>query len=547
MRQTFKKSVIAAAITATLLSGCGTVQTQVRDLESSVTRNIAAEQAKAAQPLPVVTTTPGAWLMGQSVQVLLTPSPILTRVITYAPTQRVTLSDVAAWISNTTGLVVDTAEVQQTANTSQMAGQGVGTPGVPGAFGVRPLPPLPPGMAMGMAAGLPAGAQGLPPSTQPMSISYEGSLSGLLDVVANKSGVWWKFSDGRLIFYRTETKTFYLPAISRKSAGGSSITTITGTGSAGTTASGGATSTSDYMVDVWGDLEKTARTVGGGAQVVANASLGSLTVTGTPTQVRDVEEWAKNLSDNLSQQVSITVNIYSVNVTHEDNYNWSPSVVFKSLSAGVTLAGPQVPAVLSGLTPLNIAATVLQTATGNAANYSGSQLAVQALSTLGQVTETMRQTVVTLNGQPAPMQVANQQSYLASTTPGAATTIGAAPVPPTLTPGQITTGFTGMFLPRIVNGKILMTMHMVSSTLKNMGSAGSGGSFIQTPNVDTSTFPQSVSLTPGDSLLLTGLQLDNGSSNHSGVGSPSNYALGGGADNSTGKKLIAIVITAKVL
>jgi type IVB pilus formation R64 PilN family outer membrane protein len=428
-----------------------------------------------------------------------------------------------------------------------MAGQGVGTPGVPGAFGVRPLPPLPPGMAMGMAAGLPAGAQGLPPSTQPMSISYEGSLSGLLDVVANKSGVWWKFSDGRLIFYRTETKTFYLPAISRKSAGGSSITTITGTGSAGTTASGGATSTSDYMVDVWGDLEKTARTVGGGAQVVANASLGSLTVTGTPTQVRDVEEWAKNLSDNLSQQVSITVNIYSVNVTHEDNYNWSPSVVFKSLSAGVTLAGPQVPAVLSGLTPLNIAATVLQTATGNAANYSGSQLAVQALSTLGQVTETMRQTVVTLNGQPAPMQVANQQSYLASTTPGAATTIGAAPVPPTLTPGQITTGFTGMFLPRIVNGKILMTMHMVSSTLKNMGSAGSGGSFIQTPNVDTSTFPQSVSLTPGDSLLLTGLQLDNGSSNHSGVGSPSNYALGGGADNSTGKKLIAIVITAKVL
>jgi hypothetical protein len=136
---------------------------------------------------------------------------------------------------------------------------------------------------------------------------------------------------------------------------------------------------------------------------------------------------------------------------------------------------------------------------------------------------------------------------LASTTPGAATVIGTAPVPPTLTPGTITTGFTAMFLPQIVNGKIFLGMHMTNSTLTKLDSAGSGGASIQTPNVDNSIFPQNVMLTPGDSLLLTTLQIDNGNSNRSGIGSPNNFALGGGVDNNTGKQLIAIVITAKVL
>ncbi len=394
-----------------------------------------------------------------------------------------------------------------------------------------------------------------------LSIDYEGTVSGLLDVVANKAGVWWKFSDGRVSLYKSVTKTFYLPAIARKSTGNGSITASTGSsgsssssgsgvsgsssGSSGGT--GGATSKSDYTVDVWGELEKTAETVASGATVIANASLGSLTVTGTPTQVHNVEEWAKSLADNLSQQVSITVHIYDVQISNEDNYAWNPSVVFNTLSSGLTFGGPQIPAVVSGLTAGGLTATVLKTATGNGAKYSGSQFALQALSTLGKVTETLQQTVVTLNGQPASIQIGNQISYLASSTPPAATAIGAAPLPPTLTPGQITTGFTASFLPRVVNGQIIFSMTLANNALTSMGSVSSDGASIQTPNVNLSEFQQSVRLTPGDSLLLTGLQKDNSSVNHSGVGTPNNYLLGGGVDGSTGRQLIAIVITAKVL
>ncbi len=552
MRPTFEMRAIASVVIATLftgsLSGCGTVQKQTSELKNKTTQNIVAEQEKASQFVPVVTTTSAAWLMGQSVQVVPTPSPMLTRVVVYHNAQKVALADLAAWITQSTGLMVDTAEVQVQAatNNGQIAGQGMQP--IPSLPGLPSLPGAQPSMGVGVGMGMPSNMQS---STQFLSINYEGPLSGLLDIAANKAGVWWKFADGRISFYRAETKTFYLPAIARKSAGNSSIATSSGAGggASSSTSSGGATSTSDYLVDVWGELEKTAKTVGGNAMVIANASLGSLTVTGTPTQVRNVEEWVKNLSDNLSQQVAITVHVYRVKISNEDNYNWNPSVVFKNLSAnyGITVAAPQAPAVLTGVTPLNLAVNVLTTATGRATPLSGSQLAFQALSTLGQVTETVQQTVVTLNGQPAPIQVANQTSYLASTTMGASTTIGAAPIPPTLTPGTITTGFTAMFLPRIVNGKILLSMNLTSSSLTGMGSVSSGGSSIQTPNVDLSTFQQSVSLTPGDALLLTGLQQDNGKTNRSGVGSPSNYALGGGADENIDKQLISIVITAKVL
>jgi type IVB pilus formation R64 PilN family outer membrane protein len=538
------QALLLAGIVTLSLGGCA-VQDQAADMRADATTAISTAQEKAAQSVPVVSHTSSAWLMGQSVQVGLPTAPILNQQVTYHPTQRVSLADVASFIKQATGVAVDTAEVQAASAVSGQASAPSGP--IPSVV----MPPLP--ASMGGSSGMSSNVSSLPL----FSINYDGPLSGLLDVVANKAGLWWKFSDGRLIFYRTETKTFYLPAIARSSTGNSQITASSGSGGTGGatngstsgnsgSSSGGATSISNYTVDVWVDLEKVARTVGGTAQIVGNASVGSLTVTGTPVQIRHVEEWVKNLSDNLSQQVSITVHVYMVRTSMEDNYNWNPDVVFKSGQYALNLTSPTTPPVVSGLDPLNLTANILSTTDGTS-KWTGSQLAYQALSTLGQVSVALQQTVVTLNGQPAPIQVANQLGYLASSTaPSIYSTTGVV-VPPTLTPGTLTTGFTAMFLPRIVNGKILLAMNLTRSVLNKMGSVSSGGASIQTPNVDVSTFQQSVTLTPGDSLLLTGLQQDSGNTDKSGVGSANFFGLGGGVDSQSGKQLIAIVITAKVI
>jgi type IVB pilus formation R64 PilN family outer membrane protein len=548
----FKFSIISLSLAAAL-SGCSTLQPKVMDLESKVTKDIQTQREKADVAQPVVTSTSASWLAGAPIQIAEPVLPILNQVVTYHPIKAVTLADIGSWITQNTGLVVDIAELQNNANNG-LGGVGIGGIGAAGGVGAGtvPSPVIQGGLGSnGLNANVPQQQ-----SMYSMFVNYEGPLSGLLDVAANKSSAWWKIIDGKANFYRSETKTFYLPSVARKFTGDHTISSNTGSTnssggtsgvSTGVTSSGGANSISNYLVDLWTDLDKTAKTVGTGAQVSTNESAGSITVTGTPAQVRHIEDWVKGLTNQLSQQVAITIHVYSIKLNNEDNYSGDPSVVFKSATGilGYTISGADSPALVTSSNPMKLGINILSNAaSGKTTQYSGSQLAFQALSSVGRVTEKINQTVVTMNGQPAPIQIANQQGYLASSSTTLTPNVGATS---TLTPGNITTGFTAMFLPRIVNGKIILGMSMVNSSSNGFTTASSGGSTIMNPNVDGQSFQQSVSLTPGDALLLTSLQRDKGSLNSNGVGNPDNYLLGGGIDNTYGKQIVAIVVTARIL
>lgn len=524
---------------------------------------------------PVVTQSIGAYLAGEKITVAEQLSPMLKKRIVYKPSRAVILPDVAHWISEEFNLAVDLTGLQVNQSAANL-GQGAAS-AMPGAL-TNVLPASPTGLANGVAgSGLPAPLSASIPSNMggfstplmatnaqssarlplqiAMNINYEGSLNGLLDQLAQKTGVWWKFADGKAIFFRSESKTFYLPTIARTFKGSSTITTtsaaVTGSSSSSSSSasgsassSSGADSTSRYDVDLWKDIETTAKVVGGVANVAINAAAGSITVTGSPAEVRHMEDWVKTLSDQLSQQVQIDVNIYTVAVNSEENYSWNPSVIFKSAgNLGFNVTGMQVPAVIGGTTPFNMGASVI-----NSSNYAGSTAAFNALSTIGKVSEKLHQQAIAMNGQPTPVQLANQQSYLASSSSTSSANVGTTT---SLTPGTLTVGFTAMFVPRIINGKIVLAMTMTNSILKSLttvtSGSGSSQASIQTPNIDTSTFQNTVTLTPGDALLLTSLTKETGSNQNSGVFSPFFYLLGGGFDSTAGKQIMAIVVTAKVL
>jgi len=515
------------------------------------------DKANAVEDAPVVSVSKSAWLLGERVQAVDAPSPILSQTVVYHSASQASLAEIATWIQQTTQVAVDTTGLadsgaQASVGTTEAVGPAIVKPPLPSA----PFPGASPGTP-------PATAEPRSPLTQSFSIDYTGPLSGLLDVCANKTGSWWKFDDGKIVFFTQETKIFFLPAIAIVSNGSGQIdatSSSSGGGSSGGSSSGnssssngGATQTSTYKVDMWAELEKAAKVAAGSARISVNPSLGAVTVTGTPSQVRVVGDWVKGVAESLSRQIALDVNIYSVQLNKEDNYNFDPKLLFSNTETGLNLSGPEAPPVTSGLNPMKLSASVLSTATGNTAKFSNSQVVANALSTLGRVSQTMQQTVVTLSGQPAPMQIANQLSYLASVAPGTPAISGSTVVwgSPTLTPDSVTTGFTAMFLPRLVDGRILLSMNMTNSTLLalNTVSSGSGNNMasIQTPNVDISTFQQSVTLTPGDSLLLTGMQKDTAGQQNNGMISPYNWIFGGGLDAATGRQLIAIVITAKVI
>lgn len=543
MKHKFKKSVLLILPIILALNGCSSLSAGP-DAEKEQTKMLLGINSQPApETAPVVSVLHGAWLMGDQIKVEKPLPSVLMSQIMYHPAQRVSLSDVSAHIMLTKDIVIDTSEVTQTGNAAPLQ------PQQQPQTGMAPMP----GMSLtSMSQMMLAGRAPVPQTMDSMLVNYEGTLSGLLDVVASKAKVWWRFDDGKVVFYKTETKTFYFPSISRQSTGANSMTSVSG----GVSGSGGATYNDNFAVDVFGDMLKAAKVIGGDAKIAVDPSAGSLTVTGTPSQVRAISSWAKSLTTQMSQQVAITVHMYRVKITKEDTYNWSPSIIFKNaantLGYAITAPGALLPT--SGVTPFGVSAGVTALAgdthlgapLGAAwGQYSGSQAAFQALSTLGKVGEVFSQTLVTLNGLPVPIQVANQQGYLASSQ----TIEGGIGVPPmtTFTPGSITTGLTGVFIPRIINGKILLSMGLSNSVLIGITTLGTAQNGIQVTNQDLNTFQQSVSLMPGDALLLSGVQQDNTSLNNQGVGSATNAVLGGGIDNQIGKMMIAIVITAKVL
>ncbi len=547
------RRIVGACLVAAGVSGCTTMQRA--NVEVMTTKRTVAEAQRRAEheSTPTVSSTSASWLLGGTVVVTTPLSPILAQTIEYGSNKKVTLADVASYLTQNYGLPVDISDLTGTNGlASQGSGLPVGPVPLPRAGGGLPLPPA------GLMSALSSSST---PSLAPMVLSYSGTISGLLDVVAEKEGVWWEFEDGRVRFYRTMTKTIYMPAISRHTKiasmiianGGPSTGTSTGQitggsssgGSSGST--GSSTISSDYQVDIWKAIQNTAKVVAGGsgpgaALVVASASLGGVTVTGTPTQVHHVEEWARALSDNLSQMVKVTVRLYSVTLNNEDNYSWNPDIAFQKLGSiyGLSLTGPTIPAVSGSVSPMAFGAKIVS---GTNA-FNNSTAVYKALSTLGKVSEVKAWSMLAMNGQVGNVQLANQVTYAAQSGATATANVGTTS---TLTPGVVTTGLTGTIQPRIVNGKITLAMDLTDSVLNGITTFSSGGATIQEPSISVSALPSSISLTPGTELLATGISERSGSVTQNGTFVPTNPLLGGGTDAGTGQTLIAVEISAEVM
>lgn len=538
-----KRYGYALPITAVLianLAACANFEAN-STLKQQTTDDLRARIAQNEQKRPVVTSTTGAWLAGPSIKLEEPMHPALRQLIGYHPTYAVGLAEVAAWVTQSSGIPVDISELQVPTTAT----------GQPGQLQGQPIPMQPnQGYATTQGQYGQYGTGAPRESMWAMHINYEGTRAGLLDIAANKSGAWWRMANGRVIFYRTLTRTFFLPAIARKFTANSSITTTSGSTNTAATdgnnqasmaSSGGITANSIYAVDIWGDLEKAAAKVAPGAQIAVNPSARSITVTGSPAQIRQVEEWAKSQTDQLIQQVEITVRTFSVRIDHADNYSWNPSVIFKSTAGvlGATLTGAQSPTIASGM-----AAGQLGLSIGGNGPFDGTTAALQALSTLGEVVETSKQTAVTTNGQPVLLQSANTQGYIASASTTTTTNAGTTT---SLNQDSVTAGTTWVFLPQVANGKVVLGMNLTRSVNNGFKPWTSGGMMVQTKNVTSDSTQQSVSLTPGDALVLSTLSQESGSTNKSGTGSPSNPVLGGGFANLRGQVLTGTVISVRIL
>jgi len=417
-------------------------------------------------------------------------------------------------------------------------------------------------MSMGADTG------GTSTDTATMALSYEGSLTTFLDQVASQFDVSWRYDGQTIYLYRYETKTFTVESMPGKnslddsydnSSSSSSSSSSSTSGSSGTTAASAAQDIKQRNdlaadMDYWKDLEAAVKGILGtqGTETMMPSS-GTITISARPAKLAQLAEFLDQENKRLSRQVAIDLVVYSVTLDRTNSYGLNLTNVFnKSLNtvnspsdvSTINLTGPSIPSASSFTT-----ATAGTLSIALLSPHWNLDIVPQALSAIGNVSEVTRSPVVTLNNRPASREITVDQAYLASISTTLSGLSGTAQT--SLTPGVVTTGITLQVLPRILDdGRILLQYSLKLSDLLGITNASNGQATsstsyeqIQTPETSSKIFVQQAVMQNGSTLVLAGFDQDNNTDNTNGIGSPSNWILGGGTANNHNHQQLVITIT----
>lgn len=373
-----------------------------------------------------------------------------------------------------------------------------------------------------------------------MLVSYQGPLSGLLDEISSRFGIWWKYEKKEIHFYKYITKTFVVYSLPTKP---NLSVTVGGSQSGG----GGSSSVSlsnSAEVELWGNFEKSITSmIGEGSKLTMSPSDGTITLTATPNDIKKVAKYINEQNVRLSRQVAISVKVLQVSITDTDNYGLDLKATFKD---GVTSIG------VTGSTSVSSAEQVGNTISwGILNNHWTADAAVKALSQRNNTSLVTSGTVTTLNNKPAPIQVTQKQNYIAEMTKTNSGTDGNN-YDISVTTEEVETGFTLDVLPRILeHGRMLVMFNMTLSDLISLDKVEFGAEdenqYIQNPKIESRAFTQEVAMTSGESLILTGYEKVNNTTTKEGTGSAENSLLGGVATAEKERSILVIILTPMVL
>ena len=381
-----------------------------------------------------------------------------------------------------------------------------------------------------------------------MLVSYRGPLSGLLDEIGSRFGIWWRYDKNEIYFYKFVTKTFTLYSLPTKQSLSSNIG-----GSSTDSGSGGTSSLSlqnSAELELWSNVEKAITSmIGKDAQLSLDPTNGTITLTATPNEIRRVAHFVNEQNARLSRQVAISIKVLQVTVEDNDSFGLNLSSLFNDGSTRVGLASAA-----SGLSSDIVENLTMNIMPGNW-NIDAS---LQALSTQTTTNMITSGTVTTLNNKSAPIQVVTKQNYISEITK---TNSGGDSEYYDLSTEteEIETGFTMNVLPRILeHGRLLLKFDLTLSDLLalervDLMSSGSseeeseGGEYIQNPIIESRGFTQEVAMKSGESLVLTGYERVENTADKRGVGSATNSLLGGSATAGKKRSILVIILTPVVL
>lgn len=393
-----------------------------------------------------------------------------------------------------------------------------------------------------------------------MNVAYTGKLSGLLSQVATDLDLLWYYDKDAIVFYETETKTFTLYALGTDVSYQSSVQTDDGN-----------LVTLESTLKEWDEVEQTIASIIGksdSASFTVSRSLGTITVTASPSIQARVGEYIARQNRRLSQLVTIDVKVLQVSISNDSAFGLNLAAAINSTSGLNLVANPKNNLTSTEASSMNIAvlsnavsgmtgATHMENGqevagaytqdkinNGSLSGAAGSNALIQALAKQGKVSLVTNVGVTTRNNRVAPVNNTRTTGYIKRFESRNFTTVESS----TVDQDDLETGFSMQLLPNVLeNGKILLLFKMSVRELLKMSTQTIGEVTLQLPEVEERSFMQEVIMESGQMLVVSGFEKQTNNDTRYGLGDPDFMALSGSRETSAQRDVLVVILTPQVL
>lgn len=366
---------------------------------------------------------------------------------------------------------------------------------------------------------------GLDPSTK-VSLSYSGTIRGILDLLATRTGYVYSIRHNQIYWEAFVTRTFdiaFIPGdsdymLGKKSSGGGANTAQAASSAQVSNYTTSDSSDSEYSniggkISLWADLKDTiTQMLTSEGKVTVSQATTSVTVRDRPGNVQMIGQYIGNLNHNLSKQVLVKVQVLEITLENGFNYGIDWSIVTKGFhhSPFQLNANYGTPLVIQALSSQGAAAAAAIPSLGTVSSggIPSYTILLKALNQQGKTSVVSEPRVLCLNNQVGVVRIVQSEGYVASiqNTTNTTSTAVATGTTSQVTPGMVITGLTLYILPKILQDRVYLSVNADISTNNGFGAFGPSNNQIQLPNVTEKHFNQRSMIRSGDTLILSGFK-----------------------------------------
>jgi len=366
-------------------------------------------------------------------------------------------------------------------------------------------------------------------------IEHEGTLKELLDYVAVKKGLKWKYdqSSNKIFVYKYDTRTFTIVGFGEKIEKEASITTQMSSSAESSGGEGSSSTENEQSITIksetnyWDSVkESVSSVISVKGSVTFNDVQGKIVVTDNDFVLSSISNLIKDLNKDAFREVALSVQVINISISDDRDVN-----------ASLNIQG------INDKFNLNFGDAIdfINPAKNSISFTDGKTSAMLSmLDKIGKATIENSVDVITLNNMPVPIQLTQNRSYIKSLSTeengddGDETT--------EVEVGIVSEGITMTMTPKAVGQNILLDYSLNLSAIDSIEDAP-GDVKIQLPITSTKNFVQRASLRNGIPRVIATVerQLTSNSSEH-----PMNenlWFLGGSEGINTKRDVLMVVVT----